>query len=470
MPNNQISEKTTSFHPTSNIQHQTSDNIAIKVENLSKVYHLYDRPQDRLKEALNPFKKSYHHDFHAIDSVSFEVKKGETVGIIGKNGAGKSTLLKMITGVLTPSSGRVEVNGKIASLLELGAGFNPEMTGMENIYLNGTLMGFSKEEMDTKVDAITEFANIGEFIHQPVKMYSSGMFARLAFSVAINVDADILIVDEALSVGDMLFQAKCIDKMTSLMEDGMTILFVSHDIHAVRSLCTRGVYLENGKSVLVGDAGSVVDRYINDEQQSVNTQLKEMGHTKKSLSKSVIEFSDGDKELPIMVNLYPSIVEKEGMVRYGDKGAEILDYGVYDMEFNQTNELQAKENYYLQMSILFNEDLPTFVATTTLFGLDGEQLLAWINTQDEVGFPAVKKGDKVVVTTKVNIPLKANIYKLGASVEYPTIPLIQHRFLDMIKGIEVINVKFESPSKPFHSTFYSRGEYTLTKIMSEDKS
>ena len=440
--------------------------IAIKVQNLSKVYHLYNKPQDRLKEALNPFKKSYHHDFHAIDNVSFEVKRGETVGIIGKNGAGKSTLLKMITGVLTPTSGKIEVNGKIASLLELGAGFNPEMTGMENIYLNGTLMGFSKEEMDKKVDAIVEFANIGEFIYQPVKMYSSGMFARLAFSVAINVDADILIVDEALSVGDMLFQAKCISKMSELMEEGMTILFVSHDIHAVRSLCTKGVYLVNGKSVLVGDAGEVVDRYINDDQQAVNEQLKAMGYTRKRTGEKMVEFNE--KDLPVMVSLEPSIGEKEGMVRHGDKGAEILDFGVFDLSFNRINQLVSKEDYYIQFSIKFHEDLPTFVVTTTLFSLDGEQLLAWINTQDGVDFPAVSKGEVVVVTIKINLPLRQNVYKLGASVEYPTIPLIQHRFLDMIKGIEVINVNFESPSKPFHSTFYSKGEYILKKVSKED--
>ncbi len=450
-----------------NHEHGTQNtDIAIKVQNLTKVYHLYDKPQDRLKEALNPFKKSYHHDFYAIDNVSFEVKKGETVGIIGKNGAVKSTLLKMITGVLTPTSGTIEVNGKVASLLELGAGFNPEMTGLENIYLNGTLMGFSKEEMDKKVDAIVAFANIGEFIKQPVKMYSSGMFARLAFSVAINVDADILIVDEALSVGDMLFQAKCISKMSELMEEGMTILFVSHDIHAVRSLCTKGVYLVNGKSVLVGDAGEVVDRYINDDQQAVNEQLKAMGYTRKRTGEKLVEFNE--KDLPVMVSLEPSIGEKEGMVRHGDRGAEILDFGVFDLSFNRTNQLVSKEDYYIQFSIKFHEDLPTFVATTTLFSLDGEQLLAWINTQDGIDFPAVSKGEVVVVTIKINLPLRQNIYKLGASVEYPTIPLIQHRFLDMIKGLEVVDVKFESPSKPFHSTFYSKGEYILKKVSKED--
>jgi lipopolysaccharide transport system ATP-binding protein len=437
--------------------------IAIRVTDVTKVYRLYDKPQDRLKEALHPFGKTYHHDFYALQNVSFEVKRGETVGIIGKNGAGKSTLLKIITGVLTPSSGEIEVNGKIASLLELGAGFNPEMTGLENIYLNGTLMGFTREEMDAKVDAIVEFANIGEFIHQPVKMYSSGMFARLAFSVAINVDAEILIVDEALSVGDMLFQAKCIAKMTEMMQQGTTILFVSHDIHAVRSLCTRGVYLENGRVKFFGTAGEAVDMYICDDQQAANEMLKELAPLPVEEA-CTREFDEG--HYPVKVKLEPSIEEKEGMVRYGDGGAEILDYGVFDSHFNRTNQLVSKGTYYIQMSVRFDEDLPTFVATTTLFSLDGEQLLAWINTQDDVTFPAVKKGDIVVVTTKIELPVRQNVYKLGTSIEYPTIPLIQHRFLDMIKGIEVVDVKFESPSKPFHSVFYSRGEYSVEKITS----
>ena len=187
-------------------------NTAIKVTNLSKVYKLYDKPADRLKESLHPLKKKYHKEFYALNDVSFEIKKGETVGIIGKNGAGKSTLLKIITGVLTPSGGHVHVNGRIASLLELGAGFNPEYTGVENIYLQGTLMGYTKEEMESKIQAILDFADIGDFVYQPVKSYSSGMFARLAFAVAINVEPDILIVDEALSVGDVFFQNKCFKK------------------------------------------------------------------------------------------------------------------------------------------------------------------------------------------------------------------------------------------------------------------
>jgi len=441
-----------------------NNEIAIKITNLTKIYHLYDKPQDRLKEALNPFKKSYHHDFYALDNMCFEIKKGETVGIIGKNGAGKSTLLKIITGVLTPSSGSIEVNGKIASLLELGAGFNPEMTGLENIYLNGTLMGFSKKEMDTKINFILNFADIGEFIHQPVKMYSSGMFARLAFSVAINVDPDILIVDEALSVGDMLFQAKCISKMTELMKQGTTILFVSHDIHSVRSLCNKGIYLEKGQIKAIGSAGKIVDLYINDDQQKSNEGLKDNILYEKIESDNCVDYQKNNP-IPSMVDIKTSIIETDEMVRYGDKGAEILDYTILDLNFNKTNELVSKGDYYIQMAIKFNEDLPTFVITTTVFHLNGEQLLAWINTQDHIEFPSVSKDDIVIATIKVNFPLKPGIYKLGASVEFPTVPLVRHRYLDMIKGIKFVNANFKSTEESFHSTFFSSGEYFLQKTI-----
>ncbi|MCT7575900.1 ABC transporter ATP-binding protein [Aliarcobacter butzleri] len=228
-------------------------NIAIKVQNLSKVYKLYDKPIDRLKESLHPLKKKYHKEFYALNDVSFEIKKGETVGIIGKNGAGKSTLLKIITGVLTPSSGHVHVNGRIASLLELGAGFNPEYTGIENIYLQGTLMGYSKEEMDVKIDEILAFADIGDFVYQPVKSYSSGMFARLAFAVAINVDPDILIVDEALSVGDFAFQAKCFQRFQMFQKAGKTILFVSHSTQQIIQYCNKAMLIHGGNLIKYSD-------------------------------------------------------------------------------------------------------------------------------------------------------------------------------------------------------------------------
>ncbi|WP_405757417.1 ABC transporter ATP-binding protein [Anaerovibrio slackiae] len=223
-----------------------SEDWAIKIEHLSKVYKIFDKPMDRVKEALNPFRKRYSRDFYALNDVSLTIKKGETVGIIGKNGAGKSTILKIITGVLTPTSGSVQVNGRIASLLELGAGFNPEMTGVENIYMNGTIMGYSKEEMDERLQDIVDFADIGDFIHQPVKMYSSGMFARLAFAVNASLEPDVLIVDEALSVGDFMFQFKCMQRFKELQKKGVTVLYVTHNTQEVISTCDRAIFFHEG--------------------------------------------------------------------------------------------------------------------------------------------------------------------------------------------------------------------------------
>lgn len=216
-----------------------SNEYVIQVNNVTKKYALYPDPSYRIKEALSIRKKVYHKDFYALQDVSFDVKKGETVGIIGTNGSGKSTILKIITGVLSATEGSVRVAGKISALLELGAGFNMEYTGRENIFLNGRMMGLSRKEMEEKEQAIVEFAEIGDFIDQPVKSYSSGMFARLAFAVAINVEPDILIVDEALSVGDLFFQNKCFHKFDELKAQGVTILFVSHDISSVRQMCSR---------------------------------------------------------------------------------------------------------------------------------------------------------------------------------------------------------------------------------------
>ncbi|MCU0119166.1 ABC transporter ATP-binding protein [Pseudomonas sp. B2M1-30] len=226
-----------------------SENIesAIVVRDICKVYRLYKKPVDRLIEALSFSGKRRHHDFHALSNVSFSVAKGQTVGILGANGAGKSTLLKILTGVLTPTSGDVKVFGRVSSLLELGAGFNPDYTGIENIYFQGTLMGYSRAEMHKRVSAITEFADIGEFISQPVRVYSSGMFARLAFSVAINVSPDVLIVDEALSVGDAGFQLKCMLKMNEMQESGTTILFVSHDTQSVIRFCQSVIVMQAGR-------------------------------------------------------------------------------------------------------------------------------------------------------------------------------------------------------------------------------
>ncbi|QGQ98490.1 ABC transporter ATP-binding protein [Paenibacillus psychroresistens] len=235
-------------------------NLAAKIEMITKKYKLYNKPMDRLKESIHPFKKNYHKDFYAINNVSFEIKKGETVGIIGKNGSGKSTMLKMITGVLTPTSGTIQINGTISALLELGAGFNPEYTGIENIYMNGLICGFTKSEMDEKLDDILSFADIGEFVYQPVKIYSSGMFVRLAFAVAINVDPDILIVDEALSVGDMRFQQKCYRKIEEY-KSTKTILLVSHDMATITNYCDRAIWINEGELIFDGSPREIVKKY-----------------------------------------------------------------------------------------------------------------------------------------------------------------------------------------------------------------
>ena len=235
--------------------------MAIEVEHLTKVYKIFNRPSDRVREAFHPFRKRYSHDFYALKDLTFNVRKGENIGFIGRNGAGKSTLLKLITGVLTPTAGTIAVHGSVASLLELGAGFNPEMTGVENIYMNGAIMGRTRSQMDERLADIEAFADIGEFIYQPVKMYSSGMFARLAFAVNAFVEPDILIVDEALSVGDQHFQMKCMKKMRELMDGGTAVLFVSHDLNAIRRFCSRAFWLDHGVLRGQGETNAVVDSY-----------------------------------------------------------------------------------------------------------------------------------------------------------------------------------------------------------------
>ena len=234
---------------------------AISVKDVTKIYKMYDKPMDRLKEALHPRHREYHRKFYALNNISFQVKKGETVGIIGTNGSGKSTILKIITGVLSPTEGTVDVEGSISALLELGAGFNSDYTGIENIYMNGTMMGFSRKEMEAKLPDILDFADIGDFVYQPVKTYSSGMFVRLAFALAINVEPEILIVDEALSVGDVFFQSKCYRRMEEIRRNGTTILMVTHDMGSIIKYCDKVVLLNRGSFVAEGAPGHMVDLY-----------------------------------------------------------------------------------------------------------------------------------------------------------------------------------------------------------------
>ncbi len=251
------------------------DDVAIRVSNLSKIYQIYSKPQDRLKQSIYPRlkrmvgrrnSKPYYHEFSALSDVSFEVRRGDTLGIIGRNGAGKSTLLQIICGTLHPTMGEVAVNGRVAALLELGSGFNPEFTGRENVYMNASILGLANQDIDARFDQIAAFADIGEYIEQPVKTYSSGMYARLAFAVIAHVDADILIVDEALSVGDAVFTQKCMRFIRKFKQNG-TLLFVSHDMASVQNLCEQAIWLSSGKVQQIGAASTVAENYLQDTLQ-----------------------------------------------------------------------------------------------------------------------------------------------------------------------------------------------------------
>ncbi|MGX7328439.1 ABC transporter ATP-binding protein [Enterococcus bulliens] len=262
----------------------------VEINHLTKTYNMYPNPTARLKEALHPKRKSYHEIFYALNDVNIHVNQGEMVGFIGENGSGKSTILKIITGVLTPTEGEVKIEGNIAALLELGSGFNPEYSGYENIFLNGMVLGYSRDQMQEKVEDIINFADIGDHLYQPVKTYSSGMFVRLAFAVAINVDPDILIVDEALAVGDLEFQLKCMEKFTEFRNQGKTVLFVSHDVNAVRRFCDRVYWLKNGVVEAEGETMEITEEYENFlKKKSIKTVDREKSTVEEHSALDIVE-------------------------------------------------------------------------------------------------------------------------------------------------------------------------------------
>lgn len=314
-----------------------SDDIAIKVENLSKCYHIYDQPRDRLKQMILPrlqravgaASKQYFREFWALKNVSFEVKKGETVGIIGRNGSGKSTLLQMICGTLNPTSGSIQTNGRIAALLELGSGFNPEFTGRENVYLNGAVLGLSKAEIDHRFDEIAAFADIGEFIEQPVKTYSSGMVVRVAFATAVHLEPDLLVVDEALSVGDIAFQQKCLDRIRRIQASGVSILLVTHSNNALLEYCDRCIYLKNGGLVLNAKPEVAIGVYSKDLVEieggsaiSLNSIEKKFLSDKNTADSISIKGAD---------NAEKSVIGFESVKFYDDSGMEAAVFNSGDV-------------------------------------------------------------------------------------------------------------------------------------------
>lgn len=407
----------------------------IDIQNISKVYKLYDSPADRVLEALRIGKENRHRDFSALQDVSFDVEKGEVVGIIGTNGAGKSTLLKIITGVLAPTSGTAKVDGKVSALLELGAGFNQECTGLENIYMNGRMMGYTQKEMDERKDAIISFADIGDFIYQPVKTYSSGMFARLAFAVSINVEPDILIVDEALSVGDVFFQNKCFRKFDELKQKGTTILFVSHDIGSVRQMCSRVLWLDHGQVKAFGPAQEICDRYMDEKRKNtefVSAHLEDTGAGE-------LRMVQIDEQ-----RVYPAISYRED--RFGSDKVKIQSAYFTDLQGKPTQTLYVDREYETHVVFSCMQDVESIIVGIVMENNKGLPLYDINNFINQGETIHGKAGQTIEVVYKYKLPRIMNgVYVLGVAIADGT--QARHEMLTWLHGVmqlEVVNEGFNS--------------------------
>lgn len=365
----------------------------IQIQHLSKMYKLYDKPSDRLRESLGLTRKKLHREHYALSDVSFDIAEGECVGIIGTNGSGKSTILKIITGILYPTSGEVKVEGRISALLELGAGFNMEYTGLENIYLNGAMIGFSREEIDARLEEILAFADIGDFVNQPVKMYSSGMFVRLAFAVAINIDPEILIVDEALSVGDVFFQAKCYHKFQEFKDQGKTILFVSHDLGSIVRYCDRVALLNQGRLLDVGEPKAMVDMY------------KQLLVRQDPVKQKTGEIRGEERRDGFQVN--PNALE------YGEKQAEILSFTVLDHRGNATNTIDKGSQFQIRMRVRFHESIQEPIMAYTFKNAQGTEITGTNTMYEKTRIPHPEAGRECVVTFRQRMDLQGGEYLLS---------------------------------------------------------
>lgn len=451
----------------------------VSVKNLTKIYQLYNKPIDRLKEAINPFRKNYHRDFYALNDISFDVEKGESFGIIGVNGSGKSTLLKILTGVLHKTSGEVNVDGKIAALLELGAGFNMDYTGIENIYMNGTMMGFSKKEMDEKLNKIIDFADIGDFIYQPVKQYSSGMFVRLAFALSIAVEPEILIVDEALSVGDVFFQTKCYKRMDELKEKGTTIIMVTHDLGAVIKYCDRAMVLNSGKQIAIGTPHEMVDLYkkiLAGQEVTVNDYSADKGsigeevtiYNKDStgaLHKIYTNVAKLDTEITMADTDYTTEGSdttrplKESMLvnphadTYGDMKAEFIDFGIIDAKGNPATVIVKGESFTIREKIKMNEEIKDPIFTWTIKDKRGTDLTGTNTMLEKIDTGIGEKGKVYDVSFTQKMRLQGGEYLLSMScTSFEGDELkVHHRMYDILSLTVLINENkvgiFDSESK-----------------------
>lgn len=405
----------------------------IEAEHINKTYNTYKKEIDRFKEVVSLRRKSFHDQFVALEDINFSLTQGECLGVIGTNGSGKSTLLKIITGVLQPSSGRVDVKGRVSALLELGAGFNQEYTGIENIILNGKIMGYTEEEMKKRIPMIEEFAELGDFIYRPVKIYSSGMFARLAFAVAINVDPDILIIDEALSVGDIFFQTKCYRKFDEFMKMGKTILFVSHDLSSIIKYCNRCLLLHKGRQIALGKCKEVVDIYrkILVDQYDEDNGLTSVKVEGAAASESPDADGSADDREPVMWK--NAVLQNPNFVEYGDERAVIEDFGIINDQGEVSSILMKGSEYTIAIKFRFNEKISEPIFAFTIKDRKGTDLCGTNTMLEGQTLEETESGMTGIVKFKQVMRLQGGQYLVSLGItSYTDGELcVHHRLYDM---------------------------------------
>jgi lipopolysaccharide transport system ATP-binding protein len=431
----------------------SSDDIAIKVENLSKRYEVYATPRDRLKQFVLPRiqrlmgqqPRQYFSEFWALKDVSFEVRKGETVGIIGRNGSGKSTLLQMICGTLHPTGGSIQTNGRIAALLELGSSFNPEFTGRENVYMNGAVLGLSKEEIDARFDDIAAFADIGDFIEQPVKTYSSGMFVRLAFAVNIMSQPEIMVVDEALSVGDMAFQAKCMTALRRIQDSGATVLFVSHDIGSIKSLCSQAAYLENGRLKSFGKAATIAEDYVRVVREEMNAE-NQTGPASAIRIPSAVPVGPSTIIKSAEFKTSDAFDRRMAQFRYGIGGARISFVELVDVHDQPV--VAAKFNQQVKIKIYFSVENESDISVNYYIIDDKKNYIVGAGLRT-VGRPLLHclPGSRHVVIYTTALPLQEGNYSMQLQLSKPVVQDQSAEFLDVIEDAIVFSVQRKSAGR-----------------------
>ena len=470
----------------------TMSDIAIDVKDVTKIYRLYDKPVDRLKEALGLSKQKKYREHYALKNINFTVNKGDCIGIIGTNGAGKSTILKIITGVLSPTAGSIEINGRISALLELGAGFNMEYTGIENVYLNGSMIGFSHEEIDEKLEDILAFADIGDFVYQPVKTYSSGMFVRLAFAVAINIDPEILIVDEALSVGDVFFQLKCFKKFEEFKKNGKTILFVSHDLSSIQKYCDRAILLNKGEKMAEGTPKEIIDLYkkvlvgkedsaqtnnvsgsadrtdassgetasgqnvpVSNQGSSASGQYATGSSQDSSASGQNVTGSDqnisdyghetsgtGQKAPVTLYKTSPAFAINPDFQEYGDKEVEITDFAILDEDGDCAGTIMKGSEFTVLIRIRANKPVKNPIAAFTILDLRGTDLTGTNTWYEKNDIGEMNAGEERVIRFRQQMNLQGGEYVLSLGCTRFEIDRfdVYHRLYDIL-NLTVVSAK-----------------------------